>query len=367
MLDEAVGLALARRGIGYRTAAYCEWEAGAASLLLARMAEQSLEPCPVFCGDLEDFPAGLFAGRIDVVTAGYPCQPYSVAGKQRGLEDDRAMGADGRGPIHHMLGIIEAVRPRFVFLENVVEALKHFRPIGRELEGMGYTVAPPFVCGADDVGASHRRKRMFVLAYCEGGGRRRGGNVEDGEGAGIQSAVRDSGELADAQGGHVGIWVSRRGERGGANVSSTGGDLADAGEHDRRREFEEGRQGARGGAGSDGESNGVADSSGPGRERGEWRGASRVGIGEAAYGPASQLCEIPLFAPGPSDPEWGGILEQWPFLAPASEPGVCLVVDGLAHPLDCARADSLRAGGNGVVALAGALAFELSLRALEEH
>jgi len=71
-----------------------------------------------------------------------------------------------------------------------------------------------------------------------------------------------------------------------------------------------------------------------------------------------------LFAPGPDHPAWPDILAHWPSLAPATEPGVCIVVDGVAYPLDGARADSLRAGGNGVVAIAGAVAFEYLLRTI---
>lgn len=167
MLDEAVKLALARRGIEYRTAAFCEWESGAASTLLARMEEQSLEPCPVWCGDMRDLSDDelrlLRKIGIDIFTAGSPCQPFSVAGKQRGLEDERAMGADGDGPIFQMLRIIGAIKPRFVFLENVPRALEHFRGIGQSLERMGYEIAPPLVLAAEDVGASHKRDRKSVV------------------------------------------------------------------------------------------------------------------------------------------------------------------------------------------------------------
>jgi hypothetical protein len=105
----------------------------------------------------------------------------------------------------------------------------------------------------------------------------------------------------------------------------------------------------------------------PGGTRSEgdqWRESPHDGDGEAAHGPVAELRALPLFAPGPDSPEWPGIITRWPALAPATEPGVCLVVDGVAYPLDSARADSLRAGGNGVVALAGALAFEHSLRSI---
>ncbi len=83
-----LGLQLAIPGL--RVLAYVEREAYAAAVLLARLEDESLEPAPIWCGNLEDFDARPFRG-VDILTAGLPCQPYSVAGQQKGHEDERAI------------------------------------------------------------------------------------------------------------------------------------------------------------------------------------------------------------------------------------------------------------------------------------
>jgi hypothetical protein len=81
------------------------------------------------------------------------------------------------------------------------------------------------------------------------------------------------------------------------------------------------------------------------------------GVGIAEF--IGESC--PLFALGPDDLRWGEILERNPHLRPAVESGVCVVVDGVAVVVDEARADQLRAAGNGVVALQAAVAFSVLL------
>jgi hypothetical protein len=74
-----------------------------------------------------------------------------------------------------------------------------------------------------------------------------------------------------------------------------------------------------------------------------------------------------VFAPGPGDAvEWQRILSRKPWLAPAVEPGVCVHVDGVALVVDAGRADQLRCGGNGVVALQAAVALTELLRRIKK-
>lgn len=94
---------------------------------------------------------------VDVVTAGYPCQPFSVAGKQKGIEDDRHIWP-------WIAEAIRVVRPGLVVLENVPGHLRlGFGEVLGSLAQVGYDAR--WVCvRASDVGAPHRRERLFILA-----------------------------------------------------------------------------------------------------------------------------------------------------------------------------------------------------------
>lgn len=163
MLEEAVRLVFP----GSRCAAYIEWEAYAAATLLARMEDASLEPTPVWCGDLRDFNATPFCGLVDILTAGLPCQPYSCAGRRQGNTDERSWSQNGDGPIPGFLRIVSECRPALVFLENVPTWVRNgwFRSVGDELCRMGYEIVEPVFIAASDVGASHQRERVFILAH----------------------------------------------------------------------------------------------------------------------------------------------------------------------------------------------------------
>ena len=67
------------RAISTRVVGYCEREAFAASVLMARMEESALDPAPLWVGDLREMDAESFAGEVDLYTGGFPCQPYSQA------------------------------------------------------------------------------------------------------------------------------------------------------------------------------------------------------------------------------------------------------------------------------------------------
>ncbi len=144
-----------------RVLGYVEREAFAASVLLARMEDSSLEPAPIWCGNLEGFDARPFAG-VDLVTAGLPCQPYSLAGKREGDRDERAIWPE-------FIRIVSECRPAMVFLENVPAFVAggFFRRPGEELSRLGYRIERPLFLRASDLGAPHRRERVFILAWRE--------------------------------------------------------------------------------------------------------------------------------------------------------------------------------------------------------
>ena len=88
-----------------------------------------------------------------------------------------------------------------------------------------------------------------------------------------------------------------------------------------------------------------------------------TGGGQEAHGSTSELCgALPLFAPGPEDPIWGDIIEQFPWLSPATEPGVRLLADGMALLVDESRSHQIREVGNGVVPLQAAAAIVTLVR-----
>jgi DNA (cytosine-5)-methyltransferase 1 len=148
----SLGLRLAEPSA--RTVCYVEIEAYAAAILVAQMERGGLDPAPIW-SDLATFDGKPWRGAVDCITAGFPCQPWSAAGKQLGEEDDRWIWPD-------IARIIGEVRPGRVFLENV--SLDAFRRPRADLEDLGYRVPPAVRISAEAVGAPHRRERWWCLA-----------------------------------------------------------------------------------------------------------------------------------------------------------------------------------------------------------
>ncbi len=144
--------------LGWRTVCAVEWEPYPASVLVARQNEGILPPFPIW-DDVQTFDGRPWRGSVDVVSGGFPCQDISVAGKGAGIDGERS------SMWRHMARIIDEVRPRFAFVENSPALIRRglARVIG-DLAEIGYDCRW-CVMGADDVGAPHRRKRIWVLAY----------------------------------------------------------------------------------------------------------------------------------------------------------------------------------------------------------
>jgi DNA (cytosine-5)-methyltransferase 1 len=150
------GFELALRGIA-RTVAHVERDCYAAATLVARMAEARLDQAPIW-DDLTTFDGDPWCGRVDLITAGFPCQPFSAAGKRLGLDDDRWLWPD-------IERIIREVRPRFVFLENVPGVVRAGLPaVLHSLAALGF-YAEWCLLAASDVGAPHRRQRFWLVAH----------------------------------------------------------------------------------------------------------------------------------------------------------------------------------------------------------
>ena len=152
---------------GWHTVGYVEWDDYCQRVLAQRIKDGILPEAPIF-GDLRAFIsegyAEAYQGMVDVVSGGFPCQPFSVAGKRKGAGDDRNMWPA-------TLEVIRLVRPKFALLENV-PGLNTVRKsyLGRILGGLSEAGFDARWCvlGADDCGAPHRRKRLWILAHAEG-------------------------------------------------------------------------------------------------------------------------------------------------------------------------------------------------------
>ena len=135
---------------------YVEREAYAAAVLVARMEDGSLAPAPVW-PDLATFDGRPWRGVVDLVTAGYPCQPESLAGTRRGEGDERWLWRE-------VWRVIREVGPRHVFLENVSGHLSGtFGRVVGDMAASGWRVEWDCIPAAA-VGAPHIRDRVFILA-----------------------------------------------------------------------------------------------------------------------------------------------------------------------------------------------------------
>lgn len=144
--------------LGWKTVAACEIEDYPRETLLRRQLDGILPRFPIW-DDIRTFDGSQFRDRIDIVTGGFPCQDISAAGKGAGIDGERS------GLWKEMHRIIDEVRPRFAFMENSpMLASRGLRTVLGDLAEIGYD-AEWDVLGADDVGAPHRRKRIWILAY----------------------------------------------------------------------------------------------------------------------------------------------------------------------------------------------------------
>ena len=142
-----------------RTVCFVERNSFAAAALVARMTDASLAPAPVW-GNLKSFDGRPWRGRAHILTAGYPCQPFRFSGLRKGEEDPRHLWPD-------VARITSEIAPEWVFFENVPGHLTlGFRDVARDLQALGYRGAACVVSAAE-VGASHTRERLFILAHAD--------------------------------------------------------------------------------------------------------------------------------------------------------------------------------------------------------
>ena len=183
-----------------RTIAYVEIEAFACANLVAKMEAGELDQAPIWT-DLKTCDWEIFSDRVDILSGGYPCQPFSAAGQRLGKQDPRHLWPF----IQRAIGII---RPGYCFFENVEGHLTlGFKDVCHDLGELGYQLTAG-IFSAAECDAPHQRKRVFILANRCGAGLERFGPTQGGNSEGWQEPV-----------GHIGTgglpnrkWPARPGE-----------------------------------------------------------------------------------------------------------------------------------------------------------
>jgi DNA (cytosine-5)-methyltransferase 1 len=227
----AGGGVLGTKLLGWKSVGYVEWDKYCQQVLAQRIEDGFLDEAPIF-GDIDHFiesgASKKYQGFVDVVTAGFPCQPFSVAGKGRGEKDER-----NKWP--QTIECIRDVRPRYALLENVPGLLNsgYFGEILTSLAEAGFD-ARWCVLGADDVGAPHRRKRLWILAYPHGKRLEEHGHGKATHAFSASKDVQDperSGCLhREHEKGRIQVREQRESSsRGGERVSGDSPDVADSG------------------------------------------------------------------------------------------------------------------------------------------
>lgn len=213
--------------------AHVEIEAFAITNLVNKMETGRLAPVPIWT-DLKTLPLEPFRGITDILTGGYPCQPFSAAGKRQGEDDPRHLWPWIRKAI-------AVIRPEFCFFENVEGHISlGLREVLTDLVGLGYRVEnrhkePTWgIFSAREVGAPHQRKRVFILAHRIGSKWRPQPKItheSDGGNIGREEKASGAGECRQDVAHRVGRGKSQR--RGGEQEKRErpldgGQELADA-------------------------------------------------------------------------------------------------------------------------------------------
>lgn len=305
-----------------RVVCYVENEAFACETLASKMEAGLMDQAPIWT-NLRTFDGNPWRRVVDCIVGGYPCQPFSISGRKKGEHDPRHLWP-------RILGLVREIDPSIVFFENVSNHLRiGYETVRRELQEAGYLVEQG-IFSASEVGATHLRKRLFILGckpeYADGKMRhllcgrywkaQAGDGVADALSRGRQTGVQGSVPAVPGEG---------QDDSGKAAKSSS-------------------ILGYTYGQGSQVHGGGREDS------QQEFKAAERAG-----------RC-LEVFPPGPEELEkWNKVLEE----VPEVEPAFCLLDDelapGLVESILEDRSMQLRLLGNGVVPACAAFAFGILL------
>ena len=150
--------------LGHKPVIAVEWDKYACRVLRERVADGWFEGMSVWEGDVSEFAAHDWQGRVDCIHAGFPCQDISVAGNKAGVAEGTRSGL-----YREVLRIADEVQPEYIFLENVAAIVTLddgavLRTVVGDLASRGYDAV--WTClSAAEVGANHKRDRWWCLAY----------------------------------------------------------------------------------------------------------------------------------------------------------------------------------------------------------
>ena len=169
------GFDLAAEWMGWDNTFHCEWNEFGQKVLKHHF------PKAISYDDITKTDFTIHRGRIDVLSGGFPCQPYSLAGKRQGKNDERHLWP-------HMLRAIREIKPNWVVGENVRGILNWndgvvFEEVCAEMEDEGFEVLP-FILPAASVNAPHQRYRVWFVAHsneCDDARRPEGHEGEGGK------------------------------------------------------------------------------------------------------------------------------------------------------------------------------------------
>lgn len=150
------GFDLAAQQIGWTNIFHCEKNEFCQKILKHHYPESTLHE------DITKTDFTIYKGKIDILTGGFPCQPFSSAGRKRGISDDRYLWPE-------MLRAIQEIQPRWIVGENVRVLVNFsgglvFEQMCSDLENERYEVLPTII-PASGVGAPHQRERIWFIAY----------------------------------------------------------------------------------------------------------------------------------------------------------------------------------------------------------
>ena len=354
------GLDLA--GVEHRVIAYVEIEAYCIANLVAKMEAGELPPAPIYT-DLKTFPAHIFRDRVDIITGGYPCQPFSSAGQRKGADDPRHLWP-------YIRRHIKAIRPARCFFENVEGHISlGLSTVISDLEEDGYR-ATWGIFSAREVGAPHQRKRVYIMGdpkglQCNGSsdyGENRNGKISKfgnsdssepylanylGNSQHDGSFAAEVGRGVDKASDHNAQRQNEASKLAGASQPNCGSDLSGSNEladtdsaGRKQSNQEDARQSPEQSYCGGVQPRGVSDTDNKGLERRLQRGQlDQIGRQEQTIRCATECSDRG---------SWNGH-SAWP-----PEPRLGRVVDGCAN-----RVDRLRLLGNGVVPQTAAKAWEI--------